>query len=241
MGHVCNKNYFSINEISILTQTSVGALLYYDMIGLLGPRVSSLRGYPVYTQDDLARLEEVKFLRDLGFGLPQIKSFLQLDRDRRTDTLDNLRVQTKRLLIDPASAKELLPANDDNAVQDLVSKLWWPELDLPQSVQIQLVRCQENFGKTFSLDKAGYDKLWVGVLAEKETGLALDPFEDLSREMCGRGTALLQMFYGANKDLCHFVQNAALLRYSLQIRTGMTADLLLWGMRVTKAHGLYPQ
>ncbi len=66
-----------IKEISDLTQTSVRMLRHYDKIGLLKPSYRSANGYRCYTEQDLAKLQQIIALRYFGFSLSTIKTMLQ--------------------------------------------------------------------------------------------------------------------------------------------------------------------
>ena len=69
-----------IGEFSRLSQTPVSTLRYYDEIGLLKPvEVDHFTGYRYYSFDQLARLQRVLALKDLGFSLEEIGHLLADD------------------------------------------------------------------------------------------------------------------------------------------------------------------
>lgn len=68
---------FSIGEFARLGQVSVRMLRHYDSIGLLRPAaVDRLTGYRSYQAGQLARLNRIVALKDLGFTLDQVGSIL---------------------------------------------------------------------------------------------------------------------------------------------------------------------
>jgi DNA-binding transcriptional MerR regulator len=68
----------NIGEFARLGQVSPRMLRHYDAIGLLRPeRVDPKTGYRSYGVAQLARLQRVLALRDLGFGLEQIAPLLE--------------------------------------------------------------------------------------------------------------------------------------------------------------------
>ncbi|MEW1700194.1 MerR family transcriptional regulator [Streptomyces sp. NPDC093249] len=78
---------FTIGDFARHGRVSVRMLRHYDAIGLLRPaRVDPHTGYRHYTADQLARLNRVIALKDLGFTLEQVGAVL----DERIDT-DELR------------------------------------------------------------------------------------------------------------------------------------------------------
>ncbi|MGA5062932.1 MerR family transcriptional regulator [Streptomyces exfoliatus] len=75
---------FTIGDFARHGRVSVRMLRHYDAIGLLRPaRVDPHTGYRFYTADQLARLNRVIALKDLGFTLEQVGAILgeQIDAD----------------------------------------------------------------------------------------------------------------------------------------------------------------
>ncbi|MER5308359.1 MerR family transcriptional regulator [Streptomyces sp. NPDC002773] len=75
---------FTIGDFARHGRVSVRMLRHYDAIGLLRPaRVDPHSGYRFYTADQLARLNRVIALKDLGFTLEQVGAILdeRLDAD----------------------------------------------------------------------------------------------------------------------------------------------------------------
>lgn len=66
-----------IKEISDMTKVSIRMLRHYDKIGLLKPSYRSENQYRWYTEQDLARLQQIIALKYFGFGLKAIKSMMQ--------------------------------------------------------------------------------------------------------------------------------------------------------------------
>ena len=66
----------TIHEVSELTGVSIRALQHYDKIGLLRPRRSIENGYRLYSDDDLARLQQILLFRELEFPLKNIKNII---------------------------------------------------------------------------------------------------------------------------------------------------------------------
>jgi DNA-binding transcriptional MerR regulator len=77
---------FRIGEFSRLSLVSVKALRYYDELGLLKPaRVDEWTGYRYYSTNQLARLNRVLVLKDMGLSLEQIA--LLLDNEPTPDQI----------------------------------------------------------------------------------------------------------------------------------------------------------
>ncbi|BCN32693.1 MerR family transcriptional regulator [Anaeromicropila herbilytica] len=68
---------FKIGEFSRITQVSIRMLRYYDEQGLLNPSlVDKSNGYRLYTADQIEMLNRIVLLRNLGFGVKEMKNML---------------------------------------------------------------------------------------------------------------------------------------------------------------------
>ncbi len=77
---------FKIGDFSRLSLISVKALRYYDELGLLKPaRVDEFTGYRYYSASQLARLNRILAMKDMGLSLEQIA--LLLDEDLTSDQI----------------------------------------------------------------------------------------------------------------------------------------------------------
>jgi MerR family transcriptional regulator, thiopeptide resistance regulator len=65
-----------VGELAKRTGLSVRTLHYYDEIGLLQPRNVTTSRHRVYGASELARLQRIKSLRQLGFSLDEIRECL---------------------------------------------------------------------------------------------------------------------------------------------------------------------
>ena len=65
-----------VGELARRTDLTVRTLHHYDEIGLLKPSLHTEAGYRLYTRGDVARLQQVLSLRQLGFALEEIRDCL---------------------------------------------------------------------------------------------------------------------------------------------------------------------
>jgi DNA-binding transcriptional MerR regulator len=85
---------WKIGELAKQTGITVRTLHHWDEIGLVSPTERTPKGYRLYTADDIARLQRVVSLRQLGFSLDEIRSLL----DRPDGALPHvLRMHAQRL------------------------------------------------------------------------------------------------------------------------------------------------
>src|SRR5215469_16795615 len=99
---------FSIGEFARHGRVSVRMLRHYDAIGLLRPaKVDAGTGYRLYAAGQLADLNRVIALKDLGFTLQQVQAILAeqvsaaelrgMLKLRRAEIFDRIEVETARL------------------------------------------------------------------------------------------------------------------------------------------------
>ena len=66
----------TVGQVARLAGVTVRTLHHYDTIGLVAPRARSEAGYRLYGREDVARLQEVLFLREFGFPLEEIAALV---------------------------------------------------------------------------------------------------------------------------------------------------------------------
>ena len=99
---------FGIGDFANLGRVSVRMLRHYDAIGLLRPaRVDPSSGYRYYTAAQLAALNRIVALKDLGFTLDQVQTMIDQKVDpgelrgmlrmRRAQLADQMAADTARL------------------------------------------------------------------------------------------------------------------------------------------------
>jgi MerR family transcriptional regulator, thiopeptide resistance regulator len=66
-----------VGELAKRTGLTIRALHHYDEIGLLKPSLHTDSGHRLYTLRDLARLQQIVSLRQLGFSLDEVRKCLQ--------------------------------------------------------------------------------------------------------------------------------------------------------------------
>lgn len=66
----------TVKAVAELAGISVRTLHHYDEIGLLKPAGQSAAGYRLYSREDLERLQQILFFRELEFSLKEIAAIL---------------------------------------------------------------------------------------------------------------------------------------------------------------------
>lgn len=135
---------FRIGDFCRLSQTPVSTLRYYDEIGLLKPvEVDQFTGYRYYTFDQLARLNRILALKELGFRLDEIARLLDEEvppqqlhamlLGRRVDLREQVQGNHERIEQVDAWLKQIEKENPMTATTIRTAHI---ETDLPDIVRI---------------------------------------------------------------------------------------------------------
>src|ERR1043165_8711269 len=100
-----NTTHWKVGELAGRTGLTVRTLHHYDAIGLVSPsgRTGSAHGsgHRLYTSADVARLQQVLSLKQLGFSLEEVRDYLsRADYDPRRVVrmhLERVRSQAEEL------------------------------------------------------------------------------------------------------------------------------------------------
>ncbi|WP_240636760.1 MerR family transcriptional regulator [Paenibacillus silvae] len=68
--------YIHINELARRTEITVRTLRYYDSIGLLRSSSKTEGGHRLYVEEDLKKLQQIQFLKNMGYALKDIHEML---------------------------------------------------------------------------------------------------------------------------------------------------------------------
>ncbi|PBC84096.1 MULTISPECIES: MerR family transcriptional regulator [unclassified Streptomyces] len=98
---------YSVGQVAAFAGVTVRTLHHYDEIGLLLPGERNPAGHRRYGEDDLDRLQQILFYRELGFPLDEVAALLD---DPHTDPQDHLRRQHGLLTGQIARLQEMAAA-----------------------------------------------------------------------------------------------------------------------------------
>ena len=101
---------FTVSEVARLSGVSVRALHHYDEIGLLKPGHVGENGYRYYGRDELLRLQQILFHRELGFPLDAIRQVLDAPG---FDRVAALREHRSRLMAQARRYRTLVKTLDE--------------------------------------------------------------------------------------------------------------------------------
>jgi len=98
------KKHWKVGELAKLSGLTVRTLHHYDQIGLFSPSNHTETGHRLYTEGDLERLQQILSLKQLGFGLDDIKKFITSPTFR---PLEVIKIQLEKLNEDIRIQEEL--------------------------------------------------------------------------------------------------------------------------------------
>lgn len=100
---------YKVKEVADMVGVSVRTLHHYDQIGLLQPESINPAGYRLYSDDDLEKLQQILFFKEIDFSLQEIKTILtspDFDRERALRAHKDLLIEKKQRLAEIIKAVE---------------------------------------------------------------------------------------------------------------------------------------
>ena len=110
MSHRPPQDRYTVSQLAVLSGISVRALHHYDEIGLLKPASVGLNGYRYYGREQLLRLQQILFHRELGLSLDEIRQAIDTPGFDRAAAL---RQHREKLVTEIARLGELTATIDD--------------------------------------------------------------------------------------------------------------------------------
>ncbi len=206
-----HEQTWKVGQLAARTGLTVRALHHYDAIGLLSPseRIGSVHGsgHRLYTIADVARLHQILCLKQLGFGLEQIREYLsRADYDprqvirlhlekvkRQAIELTELseRLQGLSEILDRAEAVSPETFLQTIEAMTMIEKYYTPE----QLDQLKLRKEQVGEARIQEV-QAEWPRLFAEVQAAMDAGT--DPTDPKVQELAQRWFGLVREFTGGD-------------------------------------------
>jgi DNA-binding transcriptional MerR regulator len=180
-----------VGELARRTGLTVRTLHHYDEIGLLKPSLHTGAGYRLYTGADVARLQQVISLRQLGFSLEEIRDCLTrpdfsplevigLHRARLREQIELQQQLCGRL---DAIAARLRTAEEVSAEDFLRT------IEVMTMMEKQFREVGERVGRE---EIQAVEEAWTVLLADVRAGRDLDPAGPQAQALARRWDELTQ-------------------------------------------------
>lgn len=127
---------YTVKKISELSGITVRTLHFYEEIGLLKPAYHGVNGYRYYGEKELLLLQQIMFLKELGFSLKQIQKVLGKSD---FDQLEALNSHRKALKSEKEKITKLIKTID-KTIKHLTGKIKMPEKEFFKGFNIALVK-----------------------------------------------------------------------------------------------------
>jgi DNA-binding transcriptional MerR regulator len=202
-----------VGELARQTGLSVRTLHHYDDIGLLSPAGRTEAGYRLYSTLDVARLQQIKSLRELGFTLEEIRTLLDrpdispqrviaLHVRRLKEQMELQRELCARLeaIAAQLSAAEEVSADHFFRAMEVMSKMDRIKSYYTAEQLAALEERRRDLGENrIEQVEAEWPDLIARMRAEMERGT--DPADERVQELARRWKALVDAFTGGDPGI----------------------------------------
>jgi DNA-binding transcriptional MerR regulator len=199
-----------VGELARRTGLTIRALHHYDEIGLVRPSRHSEAGYRLYTSGDIARLQQVVSLRQLGFSLEEIRGCLEepgfSPRELLRQHIDRLKekIALQRELCERLEgiAAHFRAAEDVSAeefLQTIERMIMIENYYTPEQLNDLKQRREQMGEERINQSHTDWAELIAAVRAEKERGT--DPGDPKVVALARRWMALVNEFTGGDPGI----------------------------------------
>ena len=188
-----------VGELARRTGLTVRTLHHYDEIGLLRPSLHTDTGHRLYTADDVARLQQVMSLRQLGFSLEEIRAcldrpgFSPLEVIQRHVARLREQIELEQRLCErlEALAKHFSPTGEVSADEFLrtieVMTMWEKAYTPEQYKQFEEIAKQVGPEEIRAVEQG-----WTALLSEVRANRDLDPASPEAQALARRWDELTE-------------------------------------------------
>lgn len=243
---IAETRAFKVGELAGRTGLSVRTLHHYDEIGLLSPSRRTEAGHRIYSAEDVVRLQKIRSLRSLGFGLEEIRALLEAPglslgktlelhmsglRDQiraRQEFLQRLALVARRLSsAGEASAEDLV----DTAMEVIEMSERIEKYYTPEQLEYLEGRRREFGEEQIRAFEAEWQTLIAAVKTEMQAGT--DPSDERVQRLARRWMELVEAFTGGDPGIARAVGN--LWRQEENIHGIDTAEMREMGAYISRA------
>lgn len=171
---------YTVQKLGKLAGVSTRTLRYYDEIGILKPARINASGYRIYGQEEVDRLQQILFYRELGVSLEQIKEILSSPTFNATAAL----IEHRQKLLEKRKQLDLLISNVEKTIAAQEGRIVMSDKEKFEGFKQKLIDENERkYGKEIR-EKYGDEQVEKSNQQFKNmTRDQYDKFQDLEREM----------------------------------------------------------
>ena len=204
------RDGWKVGELAGATGLTVRTLHHYDEIGLLRPSRRTPKGHRLYGEADVARLQQVTSLRQLGFALEQIRDLLDrrgvspreivelhLARVREQTALQRTLCERLERIAKHLEAAETVSA--DELIRTIEATTMYEKYYTPEQLEELSARAATIGEERIRQSQVDWQVLMDEVRAEMERGT--DPADPRVQALAARWKALIEEFTGGNPGI----------------------------------------
>ena len=210
------KKLFQAREFAALTGVTVRTLHHYDRLGLLKPSRYSRAGYRLYSERDIARLEQIVALKFIGFSLNEVKKILKVGSIDLSTALRQQRqalaekrhrldlaiqaIQRAEYVINSAREPDWETFLKIIEVINMQHKMDWTSKYYSAEAQAEIEKRAATIPREM-IEQGQRD--WVALIREVEAAVAAgeDPASEKAQVLAARWSELLKGFTGGNTGI----------------------------------------
>lgn len=207
---------WKVGELAKRTGLTVRTLHHYDRLGLLAPSGRSEAGYRLYDEGDVARLQQIVSLRQLGWSLEEVRECLarpgfslrevvRLHIQRLTEQIDHERTLVRRLEAVEAQLRSSERVPVDELIRTIEAITMFEKYYTPEQLDRLAERRREVGEERIREVEAEWPGLIAEVRAEMERGT--DPASETVQALARRWMALVAEFTGGDPGMERSVGN----------------------------------
>ncbi|TPG67961.1 MerR family transcriptional regulator [Brevibacillus laterosporus] len=108
-----------VKEVAELVGVSIRTLHHYDQIGLLTPKETTDSGYRLYSEENLERLQQILFFKELDFSLKEIKRIINSPSFNRQEAL----TLQRKMLIEKRNRVDKMIETIDKTIKHMMGEI----------------------------------------------------------------------------------------------------------------------
>jgi len=147
---------YKIKEVANLAGVSVRTLHHYDQIGLLKPDSVNEAGYRHYSRQNLERLQQILFFKELGFDLRAIKQILDSPGFDRLQALEAHR----KALQEKKKRLEALIGSVEKTIESIKGGIEMPDKELFSSFNMEEIKKHQQQYAEEAKQKYGHSEAY---------------------------------------------------------------------------------
>ena len=166
---------YTVQALGKMAGVSTRTLRYYDEIGILKPARINSSGYRIYGQNEVGRLQQILFYRELGVSLESIKNILT---SPSFDGASALRDHREKLL-EKREQLDLLIANVEKTIAETEGRIKMTDKERFEGFKQKMIDDNEKkYGKEI---RAKYGDEQVNKSNEKIKGMTKEQYAEAER------------------------------------------------------------